>query len=94
MFPLRSEARSFWERQKIQLFSYLLIITEIAGMHDPENKAGSWESPLEASPSSVLLSIVRLPCWMPPTPGMSEVEVVPPPPEERSRGTLTLLQRA
>lgn len=63
-------------------------------MHDPENKAVSWESPLEASPSSVLLSIVCLPCRMPPTPGMSEVEVVPPPPEERSLGTLTLLQRA
>lgn len=63
-------------------------------MHDPENKAESWESPLEASPSPVLLSIVRLPGWMPPTPGMSEVEAVPPPPEERSPGTLTLLQRA
>lgn len=94
MFPLRSGARSFWERQKIQLFSHLLIITEIAGMHDPENKAESWESPLEASPSSVLPSIVCLPSWMPPTPGMSEVEAVPPSPEERSRGTLTLLQRA
>lgn len=37
MFPLRSEASSFWEKQNSQLFfvSYLLIITEIAGMHDP-----------------------------------------------------------
>lgn len=40
MVPLRSEARSFWEKQKIRLFllfflTYLLIITEIAGMHDP-----------------------------------------------------------
>lgn len=95
MFPLRRGGHvHFWERQKIQLFSHLLIITEIAGMHDPENKAESWESPLEASPSPVLLSIVRLPGWMPPTPGMSEVEAVPPPPEERSPGTLTLLQRA
>lgn len=94
MFPLRSGARSFWERQKIQLFSYLLIITEIAGMHDPENKAESWETPLEASPSSVLLSIVCLPSWMPPTPGMSEVEAVAPSPEERSLGTLTLVQQA
>lgn len=63
-------------------------------MHDPENKAESWESPLEASPSSVLLSIVCLPSWMPPTPGMSEVEAVPPSPEEPSPGTLTLLQQA
>lgn len=63
-------------------------------MHDPENKAESWESPLEASPSSDLLSIVCLPSWMPPTPGMSEVEAVPPSPEERSPGTLTLLQQA
>lgn len=63
-------------------------------MHDPENKAESWESPLEASPSSVLLSIVWLPSWMPPTPGMSEVEAVPPSPEESSLGTLTLLQQA
>lgn len=98
MFPLRSGARSFWERQKIQLFFFflphLLIITEIAGMHDPENKAESWESPLEASPSSARLSIVCLPSWMPPTPGMSEVEAVPPSPQERSSGTLTLLQRA
>lgn len=94
MFPLRSGARSFWERQKIQLFSYLLIITEIAGMHDPENKAESWESPLEASASSVLLSVVCLPSWMPPTPGMSEVEALPPSPEEHSPGTSTLLQQA
>lgn len=57
-------------------------------MHDPENKAQSWESPPEASPSSVLLSVVCLPSWMPPTPGMSEVEAVPPSPEERSLGTL------
>lgn len=84
----------FEKRQKIQLFSHLLIITEIAGMHDPENKAESWESPLEASPSSVLLSIVRLPSWKPPTPGISEVEAVPQSPEERSLGTLTLLHQA
>lgn len=32
----------------------LLIITEIAGMHDPENKAWSWESPPEASSASSL----------------------------------------
>lgn len=57
-------------------------------MHDPENKAESWESPTEASPSSVWLSIVCLPSWMPPTPGMSEVEAVPPSPVERSPGTL------
>lgn len=72
----------------------MLIITEIAGMHDPENKAESWESPVEASPSSVLLSIVCLPSWKPPTPGISEVEAVPQSPEEGSLGTLTLLQRA
>lgn len=58
--------------------SRLLIITEIARMHDPENKAESWESPPDASPSSVLLSIVRLPCWLPPTPDMSEVEAALP----------------
>lgn len=63
-------------------------------MHDPENKAESWESPQEASPSSVSLSIVCLPGWMPPTLGRSEVEAVPPSPEERSPGTLTLLQQA
>lgn len=44
----------------------------------PWKKAGSWESPTETSPSSVLLSIVSLPSWMPPTPGMSEVEVLSP----------------
>lgn len=93
MFPLRSGARSFLRKQKIQLFSHLLVITEIAGMHDPENKAESWESPLEASPSSVFLSIVCLPCWLPPTLGMSEVEAVPPSPKELSPGTLTVLQQ-
>lgn len=71
---------------------HLLIITEIAGMHDPENKAESWEDLLDASPSSLLLSIVSLPSWMPPTPGMSEVEAVAPSPEEHPFGTLTLLQ--
>lgn len=73
-------------------FSHLLVITEIAGMHDPENKAESWESPLAASPSSVFLSIVCLPCWLPPTLGRSEVEAVPPPPKELSPGTFTALQ--
>lgn len=96
MFPLRSRARSFGETQKIQLFfpssSRLLIITEIAGMHDPENKAESWESPLDASPSSLLLSVVRLPCWMPPTPDMSEVEAALPSLKQRTLGSLTLLQ--
>lgn len=81
----------FEKGRRLNFFSFfffpsLLIITEIAGMHDPENKAASWESPPEASPSSVLLSIVRLPSWMPPTPGMSEVEAVPPTPEEPSPG--------
>lgn len=61
-------------------------------MHDPENKAESWESPLDASPSSVLLSIVRLPCWMPPTPDMSEVEAALPSLKECTLGSLTLLQ--
>lgn len=88
MSPLRRGARSFCKRQKIQLFSFLLIITEIAGMHDPENKARSWESPPEDSPASFWPSTVCLPSWMPPTPGMSEVEAVPPSPEELSPGTL------
>lgn len=36
----------------------------------------------------VLLSIVCLPCWMPPTPGMSEVEAVPQHQRSSSPGTL------
>ncbi|KAF6739243.1 hypothetical protein FQA47_013323 [Oryzias melastigma] len=56
-------------------------------MHDPENKAESWESP----PSSVFaLYCESLPSWMPPTPGTSEVEAALRTPEKGATGDSTL----
>lgn len=52
-------------------------------------------SPRRESTGSITISSLTLPSRMPPTPGMSEVEAVPPSPRERTSGTLaTLLQRA